>query len=295
MAQHQMAPHMAPTLAQMPPQMAPPPAWNYPAAPPATQRVGPPSRGVLRRPAVIAAVGIACVLIGVAVWRIAAPSSSSEASPAPQVAVAPATPTKPDVVTPAKAAVTPPTTPAVAPTKPDDTAAKPDVAPTKPDVTPAKPDVAPTKPDVAPTKPDVAPTKPDVAPTKPDVTPTKPDEPKPRPVVAALRLEAPEAGQITVLLRGQRTVRKGETLFQISRVTGDPVKIKELTAKLAKATEMAKEDSMYEPFVTEARQELDSVRKVVQTAIKAPRAGIAHPYVRAGASVHAGQLLAEIQ
>jgi predicted deacylase len=47
--------------------------------------------------------------------------------------------------------------------------------------------------------------------------------------------------------------------------------------------------------VTEARQELDSVRKVVQTAIKAPRAGIAHPYVRAGASVHAGQLLAEIQ
>jgi biotin carboxyl carrier protein len=136
-------------------------------------------------------------------------------------------------------------------------------------------------------KPD--PVKPD--PVKPD--PAKPERAKPRAVAA--RIEAPAAGQITALLRGPRAVKKGETLFEIVRVTGDPDKIKELTAKVAEATKLAAEDSMYEPFLAQAKQALASERKVSTTFVKAPRAGRADPRVRQGASVHTGQLLAEIQ
>jgi hypothetical protein len=107
-----------------------------------------------------------------------------------------------------------------------------------------------------------------------------------------LHVDASSDGQVTAFLTHPRTVHKGDKLFQIVRVT-DPAKAKELDAKIAELKELSKQDAMYEPFLANARQELDGVRKVVK--IRAPRAGTARPHVRSGATVHAGQLLADIE
>jgi hypothetical protein len=225
-----------------------------------------------------------------------------DAEPAPEPATA--EPAKPGAMTPE------PPKPEVATAEPVKPGAK-TADPPKPDVAtaePAKPGAKTAespKPDAGtaePAKADVAttePAKPDVATTEPaKPEPAKPEPAKPHPAkphVAATRVEAPAAGQITALLRGPRAVKKGETLFEIVHVTGDPAKIKELTDKLAEASRLAADDAMYEPFVADAKQALANARKVSTTVVKAPRSGRANPHVRQGANVHTGQLLAEIQ
>ncbi|MDB4955294.1 MAG: hypothetical protein JWO36_2863 [Myxococcales bacterium] len=256
-----------PQMQQWPPPVAP--AWLPPAhvaSPPVASRAQ-----RFRRPAQIGAAALVVIVIGAFVLSR---GSSSTAQPEtgsghPLVVAAKPEPTKPE------------------PTKPEPI--KPE--PIKPE--PIKPD--PIKPD--PIKPD--PTTADPAtpePTKPE--PTKPEPAKPEPAqatAATSRIEAPGAGQVTSFLRATRKVRKGDKLFQIVRVTSDAAKTKELTAKVADLEKLAKQDAMYEPFLASARTELASVRKVVTTIVKAPRAGSAEPRVKQGAVVHAGQLLAEIQ
>jgi nicotinate-nucleotide--dimethylbenzimidazole phosphoribosyltransferase len=187
----------------------------------------------------------------------------------PEPAVAKPEPVKPDPVKPVPVAANP------EPVKPE-----PVVAPE-----PAKPEPAKPEPVVAPEpakpEPVVAP-----EPAKPALAPTKP---------APVRVEAPSGGDVKAYLRGPRNVRKGEALFEIVRVTGDPARAKELTAKVTDLEKLAEQDPIYEAFLADARKDLAGARKVSSTVVKAPRAGRAEPRVKQGASVRAGQLLAEIK
>ncbi len=231
------------------------------------------------RPILIGAAALVVVAIGGYLLSRGKGNATTEPEPTakPVVVITP-DPVKPDPVKPD------PVKPD--PVKPDPE--KPD--PTKPDPTKADPTkVDPTK--VDPTKAD--PTKPD--PTKPDPTKPDPTKPDPKPALAAVQVEAPAGGDVTAYLRGPRMVRKGERLFEITRVVGDPAKIKTATAKLADLENLAKSDhATYDAFVADARKELANVRKVSSTTVTAPRAGKAEPKVKSNATVRAGQVLAVI-
>ena len=127
---------------------------------------------------------------------------------------------------------------------------------------------------------------PDAAPKKVIVPPRPPPPP-----VAQERVESPTDGEVTAFLRGPRHVQKGEKLFDVVRIVGDPAKIKAATTKVADMEKMAKEDPVYEAFLADARKELESVRNVTTNHVVAPHAGKATPRVKQGATVRAGQLL----
>jgi biotin carboxyl carrier protein len=172
-------------------------------------------------------------------------------------------------------------------------------APAKPEpAAPAKPEpAASAKPEpAAPGKPEpAAPAKPEpAAPEQVTAEPAAPvpDLAKPAPVIA--HVSASAAGQVTAFLRARRAVNKGEVLFQITRVVGDPTQISALGAKVDELTKLAAQDPMYEPFLASAKEKLSGARRVVATSISAPRAGDATPHVHQGQMVSAGQLLADV-
>src|SRR5262249_4372959 len=141
--------------------------------------------------------------------------SRTSADPVPQQAAARPAPPPPDAA-PKQATAQPPPPPLDA--APLAEAAQPDAA--KPE--PAGSGVAqgePLKPE-EPVNPEPVQANPE--PVTPDPPPTESN---------AVLVEATMAGRIKALLRGPRSVKKGETLFQIIHVGGDPAKIKELTAK----------------------------------------------------------------
>jgi hypothetical protein len=111
----------------------------------------------------------------------------------------------------------------------------------------------------------------------------------------ATEVTAPMGGDVVAYLKGARNVKKGEKLFAITRVTGDPAKIKELTAKVAEMQKLAKQDEVYKEFLQTAKAELAKERKVSSSVVTAPKAGKAIPKVRNGAFVRNGQTMAVIQ
>jgi len=121
------------------------------------------------------------------------------------------------------------------------------------------------------------------------------DAAAPQPTTDVVRVEAPAAGSVKVLLTSPKKVRKGDKLFEITRVVTDAAKVKELTAKIAELKKLAAEDPMYEPFIAKAKKDLANAQKRVSTVVVAPRDGKATPRVKQGANVHAGDVLAEIQ
>jgi hypothetical protein len=241
-------------------------------------------RQVPLRTVVIAAGAVIGVLLGVIVWKVAWSSHSTAAAVAP----APATPAQV-----ASTAPPIPTQPAQAmPTHPlPRTEASKLEASTRVDTRPAETPRAQAEAPAADPRPEPVDTQADTAAeAKPDPKSKQAAPAKPR--LAPMHVQASSAGQVTAFLAGARAVRKGDKLFQIVFVT-DAAKAKELDAKISELTQLVKQDAMYEPFLANARQELDSVRKVVR--VRAPRAGTAKPYVRTGANVHAGQVLADIE
>ena len=112
--------------------------------------------------------------------------------------------------------------------------------------------------------------------------------------VAMLAVTAPVDGELTAFLTSARAVSKGDKLFQITRVDGDPAKLRAATAKLEQMKKLAKKDPIYEAFVAEATADLAKLRRVSTVVVRAERAGMATPKARFG-SVRRGQLLAEIQ
>ena len=107
-----------------------------------------------------------------------------------------------------------------------------------------------------------------------------------------IRVQASIAGQLTSFLPIRRDVKQGEVLFQITRIS-DRAKYSELSGKVDELTKLVKQDSMYVPFLANARSELAKIEKIT-TVIKAPHAGTATPHVKQSATVRAGQLLFEI-
>lgn len=124
---------------------------------------------------------------------------------------------------------------------------------------------------------------------------TDADEPKKTPAVDPVDVEAPMGGDLTSYLRSARKVRKGEKLFSIRKVSGDPAKIKQLSAKVAEMQQLAKEDPIYKEFLTTAKRDLAKERKVTSAVVTAPRAGKATPRAKNGATVRSGQTLAVIE
>jgi hypothetical protein len=175
-----------------------------------------------------------------------------------------------------------PTTPAVA------------LTPTPVTPTPPTPPTPVTPTPVTPTPVTPTPVTP-VTPTPVTPTPVTPTPVTPTPVTPTVRVEAPGPGEIKLLLASARTVHKGDKLFEIVHVTGDPAKTKELTAKVADLEKLAQQDPIYEPFLAKARTDLAAVHKVSSTFVVAPKSGRATPRVKQGAFVHAGELLAEIE
>lgn len=108
-------------------------------------------------------------------------------------------------------------------------------------------------------------------------------------------ISAPMAGDVTAYLKSPRVVKKGAKLFLITKVTGDPDKIKELTAKVAEMTKLAKEDDVYKAFLANAKKDLSRARTVSKTVVTAPKAGKATPKVKNGSTVRSGQVMAVIQ
>jgi len=199
----------------------------------------------------------------------------------------PPNPTTPDKLAPTKPAVVAvPTTPVLTtpvPTTPVPTTPVPTTpVPTTPEVV-----ADPTKPD--PTTPD--PTTPD--PTTPD--PTTPDASEAPSAPEVTRVEAPSAGELRSFLRAPRQVRKGEKLFEIVRVDGDPVKIKQRQLDVEEMRSLAKQDPDYQAFLADARSELAKVMKVVVVTVKAPKDGKASPKAKPGTAVRSGAVLAEIE
>jgi hypothetical protein len=168
----------------------------------------------------------------------------------------------------------------------------PTPAPTTPAVALTPTPVTPTP--VTPTPVTPTPVTP-VTPTPVTPTPVTPTPVTPTPVTPTVRVEAPGPGEIKLLLASARTVHKGDKLFEIVHVTGDPAKTKELTAKVADLEKLAQQDPIYEPFLAKARTDLAAVHKVSSTFVVAPKSGRATPRVKQGAFVHAGELLAEIE
>jgi biotin carboxyl carrier protein len=120
-----------------------------------------------------------------------------------------------------------------------------------------------------------------------------PDETAP---ASASPVNAPTGGEVTAFLKGTRAVKKGEKLFSIVTISGDPAKIKELTGKVKEMETLAKSDpDTYKEFVATAKRDLAAVRKINTTVVTAPKAGKATPKIRSGATVRAGQVLATIQ
>ena len=68
-----------------------------------------------------------------------------------------------------------------------------------------------------------------------------------------------------------------------------------LQTNVSDLEELAKKDPVYDAFLADARKKLAKAKKVQTTIVVAPRSGFAAPYVGSGASVHAGQLLADIK
>lgn len=169
------------------------------------------------------------------------------------------------------------------------TAASPDAAPAAVAATAASPDAAPVAVATA-ASPDAAPAG--QVTTKSHAASAQKAE---RPHRAPVRVKARRAGRIRAFLRRPRRVRKGEKLFDIVRVTGDPAKIKSLESKVAGLEKLAKENAIYKEFLADARKQLASVRKVKTTHVVAPRAGVATARVKSGAKVDPGQVLAEIR
>ncbi|CAN5687329.1 hypothetical protein BH11MYX1_BH11MYX1_01370 [soil metagenome] len=132
-------------------------------------------------------------------------------------------------------------------------------------------------------------------PVKPE--PVKPEKKPPHPAASpGTPVTSPVAGRVSSSLRGSRAVTKGETLFKIVRFTGDPAKFKAAAEKVEKLTELAKQDpATYEPFVAEAKQKLVAAGGMVSTIVAAPKAGRARPIVKDGATVAAGQILAQLE
>ncbi len=259
------------------------------------------ARGGARFAIIGAAVALCVAVGGFLIWRTT--SQTAEAVPPTNVAIAP--PVTPPVVTPpvTPPPVIPPVGSAVAPiTSPTGSdaavaitpgSAAPTPTPTTGSAAPITPPTTPTTGSAAPITPPITPPRPPVAPPKPNVTP--PVTP-PRPKVASVKIQAPSAGEVNVFLRGARNVQQGEKLFEIIRVTSDPAKTKDLEAKVADMEKLAKDDpGTYDEFLAKARADLAAAKQVSTTVVKAPRAGKAEPRVKQGASVHAGETLAELQ
>lgn len=129
-----------------------------------------------------------------------------------------------------------------------------------------------------------------------DPKPDKPEKPeKKRPVVAAAKpiekVSSPADGEIRALLAAQRKVRKGEKLFEI---LADPARLKAAKKKVDELATLAKTDAVYADFLADAKAELAQASKPA-AVVTAPRAGIATPKVKTGATVSRGQLLVEIK
>ena len=290
-----------PMMMQQPPMMMPAPAHMM--APPQLAR--PPGRQI-SRPVLIGAAAFACVCIGVITYLLVRGPKHADAPPPPVATTEPQktatpTPVQPQQVQPTKTepAKTEPAKTEPAKTEPAKTEpAKTEPANTEPvktepaNIEPAKTEPAKTEP--AKTEPaNTEPTKTEPTKTEPAKTTPKPKQP---PALPKAHVEAPASGDVTSFLRAPRKVKKGDKLFEIVHVTGDPDKIKIASDKVAEMEKLAKEDpSTYEAFLSDARAELASVRKVSTTVVVAPRAGLATPHVKQGATIKPGQLMAEIE
>lgn len=164
-------------------------------------------------------------------------------------------------------------------------------SPTTPAVVAAP--TAPGPPTPGPPTPEVVAVPTTSAPTTPD--PTKPEGSEAPSAPAVTRVEAPSAGELRSFLRAPRQVRKGEKLFEIVRVDGDPVKIKQRQLDVEEMRSLAKQDPDYQAFLADARSELAKVKKVVVVMVKAPKDGKASPKANPGTTVRGGDVLAEIE
>jgi biotin carboxyl carrier protein len=118
-------------------------------------------------------------------------------------------------------------------------------------------------------------------------------------------VKAPIAGEVTrTFLDKPRTVKKGERLFEITHVSGNPDRARTLRAKIVDLEKIAAQDnggSFVPAAVVEAttelaraRKELAATSKTQRVIVTAPKAGNAESRIERGTAVKAGTTLGEI-
>lgn len=115
------------------------------------------------------------------------------------------------------------------------------------------------------------------------------------PAQPELAVFAPTGGELASFLRSPQHVHKGDKLFVVTHSDADPKRLAAAKAKVDEMRELAKRDPIYETFLADARAELAKAMKVSAVAVRAPRDGYAEPKASHGATVHAGQVLAQLK